>query len=246
MEDVMQKIIIFLSCLLFFPLLAVAEPVGLPFVQPGDSWTYRRTTEKGQSGWIQKYTEYTVVRIDSTSILLNIKEKGSTQAPKEHLVGKDWSRFRNVNGKEKVVNRPFLFPLEPGKSWEIDYTEYHPNKEHKVEQFHHDYIVIGWEDVDVPAGHFTAIKVESEGNWKAELEPAIKVGSSTQTNRDGSTVVVQSKRIAPQTATGCLYKAFWYVPEIKRPVKSVEEYYNAGGVRHERYTDELDSFKVSQ
>ena len=112
----MQRIIILLICLLLFPLLAVAEPVESPFVKPGDSWTYRSTIEKGQKGWVQKYTEYTIVRTDSNSILLSIKERGSTQAPKEQLVGKDWSRFRNVNGKEKVVNRPFLFPLEPGKS----------------------------------------------------------------------------------------------------------------------------------
>jgi hypothetical protein len=157
-------------------------------------------------------------------------------------VGRDWSRFRNINGKEEVVNRPFLFPLEPGKSWEIEYTEDHPNKEHKKEQINHHYIVIGWEDVDVPAGHFTAIKVESEGKWKAELEPSIKVGSSSQANRNGSTVVMQSQKVTPQTTTGRLYKAFWYVPEIKRHVKSIEEYYNAGGVRSERYTDELESF----
>jgi hypothetical protein len=55
---------------------------------------------------------------------------------------------------------------------------------------------------------------------------------------------MQSQKVTPQTATGRLYKAFWYVPEIKRYVKSVEEYYNAGGVRNERYTEELDSFKV--
>ena len=239
----MQKIIIFLTCLLAFPVSVVAESVGLPFVKPGDSWTYRSTIEKGQNGWVQKSTECTVVRTNSTSILLSIKDKGSTQAPKEQLVGRDWCRFRNVNGKEEVVNRPFLFPLEPGKSWEIEYTEDHPNREHRKEQFNHHYIVIGWEDVDVPAGHFTAIKVESEGKWKAELEPSIKVGSSSQTSRDGATTVIQSQKVAPQTATGRLYKAFWYVPEIKRQVKSIEEYYSAGGVRNERYTEELESFK---
>ena len=33
----MRKMIIVLSCLLLLPLLAVAEPVGLPFVKSGDS-----------------------------------------------------------------------------------------------------------------------------------------------------------------------------------------------------------------
>ena len=57
---------------------------------------------------------------------------------------------------------------------------------------------------------------------------------------------MQSRKVTPQSATGRLYKAFWYVPEINRFVKSVEEYYSAGGVRNERYTDELDSYKIAQ
>ena len=246
MEDGMQKMIMFFSCLLLFPLLAEAETIELPIVKPGDSWTYRSTIEKGQSGWVQKYNEWTVIRTGATGILVSIKERGSTQAAKEQLVGKDWSRFRNVNGKETVVNRPLLFPLKEGKSWEIEYTEDHPNKEHKTEQLHTTYTVIGWEDVDVPAGHFKAIKVEAEGKWKAELAPSIKVDSSTQANQNGATIVTQSKKVTPQSTTGRLYKAFWYVPEINRFVKSVEEYYSAGGTRNVRYTEELDSYKVSQ
>jgi hypothetical protein len=204
----MQKTIVFLSCLLLFPLLAVAETIDLPIVKPGDSWTYRTTIEKGQSGWVQKYTESTVIRSGSTGILLSIKERGSTQAPKEQLVGTDWSRFRNINGKETVVNQPLQFPLKQGRLWEIEYTEDHPNKEHKAEQFHTTYTVIGWEDVDVPAGHFKAIKVEGEGKWKAELAPSVKVDSSTQANQNGATVVMQSQKVTPQSATGRLYKAF--------------------------------------
>ena len=134
--------------------------------------------------------------------------------------------------KRSLLNRPFLFSLKEGKSWKIEYTEDHPNKEHKTEQIHTTYNVIGWEDVDVPAGHFKAIKVEAEGNWIAELEPSIKVDSSTQANQNGSTVFMQSQKVTPQSATGRLYKAFWYVPEIKRFVKSVEEYYDAGGIRN--------------
>jgi hypothetical protein len=36
------------------------------------------------------------------------------------------------------------------------------------------------------------------------------------------------------------------VPEVKRWVKSVEEYYGSGGVRNERYTGELESFKLAE
>jgi hypothetical protein len=45
--------------------------------------------------------------------------------------------------------------------------------------------------------------------------------------------------------TGPTYKAFWCVPEIGRWVKSVEGYCGNNGVRNERYTGELKSYKRS-
>ena len=39
----MQKMVMFFSCLLLFPLLAEAGTIELPIVKPGDSWTYRST-----------------------------------------------------------------------------------------------------------------------------------------------------------------------------------------------------------
>jgi hypothetical protein len=33
---------------------------------------------------------------------------------------------------------------------------------------------------------------------------------------------------------------------VKRWVKSVEEYYSSGGVRNERYSEELESFKPAE
>jgi hypothetical protein len=56
-------------------------------------------------------------------------------------------------------------------------------------------------------------------------------------------MTTQVENTAERQTSGRLYKAFWYVPEVKRWVKSVEEYYSSGGVRNERYTQELESFK---
>ena len=36
------------------------------------------------------------------------------------------------------------------------------------------------------------------------------------------------------------------MPTVKRWVKSVEEYYSAGGVRSERHTDEMEAYKVAE
>ena len=46
-------------------------------------------------------------------------------------------------------------------------------------------------------------------------------------------------------ASGRTYMAIWYVPEVKRWVKSMEEYYTPGGVRNERYVSELERFEVA-
>jgi hypothetical protein len=54
---------------------------------------------------------------------------------------------------------------------------------------------------------------------------------------------MQTRRTTPQQATGRLYKAFWYVPEIGRWVKAVEENYGSNGVRSQRVSGELEAFK---
>jgi hypothetical protein len=97
--------------------------------------------------------------------------------------------------------------------------------------------------VEVPAGKFRALKIESEGHWEAEIAPSQSVVQGAQTGQSGATLVTQAQNIVERQATGRLYKAFWYAPEVKRWVKSVEEYYSNGGVRNERYSQELESFK---
>lgn len=226
-----------------FVTTAAGEVVERPVIKPNDSWTYTNTIEKN-AGWRQTHDEITVVRANETEILVTIQEAGSKIPPKEQLTGPDWSRFRSVNGHEKVVNRPFTFPLSPGKTWELEYTEDHPNREYLRQQFHSNYKVVGWEQVKVPAGTFLALKIEAQGQWTADLAPSVSASASTRVDNAGSISVTRANKSAAQTATGRTYKAFWYVPEVKRYVKTVEEYFGPDGVRNERYSYELDSFKV--
>jgi hypothetical protein len=162
------------------------------------------------------------------------------------LVGLDWSRIRDVNGKQTVVNRPLLFPLSDKKSWDVSYTEQNPNKDHKSERFSHHFNVVGYETVDVPAGKFRALKIESDGEWDARTAPGQSVVQGAQTGQGGTTMVTKLQNAAERDVSGRLYKAFWYVPEVKRWVKSVEEYYSSSGVRTERYSEELESFKPAE
>ncbi len=79
----------------------------------------------------------------------------------------DWSRSRDINGKETVVNKPLSFPWAAGKTCEVQYTEQHPNKMHRFEQWNNKFTVVGFETIEVPAGKFKAIKVDEEGRWMA-------------------------------------------------------------------------------
>ena len=222
-----------------------AQTVDAPAVKVGDTWTYRITTEKGATGWTQTHEEVTVSRVTSSLIYYASKPSGSTQPAKELFAGLDWSRLRDVNGKETVVNRPFAFPLTVGKTWDLDYTEQHPNKIYRSERRDSKFTVVGFETVEVPAGKFNAMKVEAEGRWTAEIEPAQTVVQGARSSAGGTSMVTETQKARVEPVTGRVYKAFWYAPEARRWVKSVEEYYGNGGVRNERYVGELESFRIN-
>jgi hypothetical protein len=221
---------------------ALAQSFDPPSVKAGDSWTYRDVTEKGANGWVQTEDQITVSRVTASSIYYSARQSGSTQAPRDRIAGRDWSRSRDVNGKETVVNRPLSFPLAPGKTWELEYREERPNKDHRFEEFYDKYTVVGMESIEVPAGKFNALKIEAEGRWTAQMEPSQVVVQGAKLAEGDAATVSEVHKTAATASTGRIYKAFWYAPEVKRWVKSVEEYYGKGGVRNERYTGELESF----
>jgi len=219
------------------------EPLDLPVVKVGDTWIYRITTERAPSEWNQVDQELKVTRVTASAIFIATKPAGSTQPPKEVLLGADWSRVRDVNGKETVVNRPLAFPLSEGKSWDVAYTEQTPNKKHKSEKFDSHFRAVGYETLEVPTGKFRALKIESEGRWEAQVAPGQRVVQGAETGQGGATMTTEVQNTAERQTSGRLYKAFWYVPEVRRWVKSEEEYYSSGGVLNERYSQELESFK---
>jgi len=223
---------------------ARADSIEKPTFDVGDSWKYAITVEKGKD-WSETHDEISVARVTRTGIYVETKASGSSQAPTESIWGEDWSRIRSVDGQETVVNRPLAFPLSQGKLWDVKFTEAHPNKQLHVQTTNLQYSVVGSEDVSVPAGTFHAIKIEAEGTWSGELEPAKTVVQGVDLRAGDTTMVTQAKSVTPQTVTGHIYKAFWYAPEVKRWVKSVEEMYNSAGVRNERTTTALEAVKLA-
>ena len=227
-----------------FASAARAQTAPAPVLVANDSWTYVNTTEIG-TNWRQRHEEVSVTHAGSGSIGISVKEVGSSAPPQEALAGPDWSRVRTVNGHETVVNRPLAFPLSIGKTWTVEYTEDNPNRLHTSEHFRTPYKVVGWEDVTVPAGTFHALKIEADGEWSAAIAPAVGAVAGTRVDRQGATTVMQTNRVQASTTGGHTYHAFWYVPSVKRWVRSVEEYYSATGARTSSYKDEMEAFKLA-
>jgi hypothetical protein len=226
--------------------IAHAQTVAQPMLQPQDSWTFRRTTETRPDVWRQVHFEGTVLRSSADTMLIQNKEVDSPTPPREILIDSDWSAFRSIGGKETVVHRPFTFPMSVGKTWDLEFTDDHPNnKNHKSETRKLKYRVVGWEDVEVPAGKFKALKIEAEGSWSGEIAPRTTASIANQANAQGTTAIAQTTNVKEETVTGRLYQAYWYAPDVKREVKSVEENYDTNGVRSARFTNELESYKVA-
>jgi len=116
--------------------------------------------------------EGTVLRSSASTMLIQNKEVDSPNPPREILIGSDWSNFRSFAGKETVAHRPFTFPMSIGKTWDLEFTDDHPNnKNHKSETRKLKYRVVGWENVEVPAGKFKALKIEAEVRGPARSLP---------------------------------------------------------------------------
>ncbi|WP_036666385.1 hypothetical protein [Paludibacterium yongneupense] len=209
----------------------LAQAPERPQLHVGDTWTYHITTEKGRTVLSRVSNDFTVTRVTAGSVYYSQTVSGAAETAVDQFAGTDWSRTLSVNGTDIVVNRPFSFPLTPGKSWDIEYRKIHPTPDHAFELWRSRYTVVGTEDVTVPAGTFHAFKVEAEGGWVAELEPAAASAPTAG--------MAERQRVGGRT-----YKAFWYAPEVKRWIRSIEEYFDDNGERVSRFSSELVSWKV--
>jgi len=218
-----------------------------PVFKEGDKWIFSVTEAKNTNGVMSSTNhkwENSVTRAGSHSFTLSAKTTDSNLPPKELSRNSDWGVTSSVNGESIVISKPYDFPLKDGKSWKIEYTMNNPDAKVRSEKISKQYTVIGWEDITVPAGKFHALKVEMEGDWHKEFAPVgPSAVSSASSNANGSVGVVKTQNAGtPNPASGKLYQAFWYVPEIKNHVKAIFEDYQAGGALNRRTTEELESF----
>lgn len=177
----------------FFVFVAGAHAQGEPPVQRpqlhvGDAWTYR-------------YTLY--VPTNRTTIVDSQVTYADDRAI--HLVASDiagakdtdvtyTSEWNMVASRRSGIYEPnsgmLKFPMRPGDSWPSRYKITFPREEYSTEQ---DRVarVEGWEDVQVPAGKFHALKVVADGTARRSDRPM----------------------------SGYVHEVMWYAPEVKRYVK---------------------------
>jgi hypothetical protein len=224
-----------------------AQPVTSPSLHEGDKWIYNVTEEINISGVMQSSNKKwinTVSRVGSKSFSLSSKPLDSNLPPKEFFRNLDWSSETNMAGSTTLVSRPYSFPMQPGKTWDIEYTENNLNERIKLAKTKKEYTVINWEQITVPAGKFKALKIEMNGKWFNEFNTIAPSASALASNNQNGSISIAktTKEIAPQPTTGNLYQAIWYVPELNSYAKIIIEDYRSDGQLNKRHIEELDSF----
>jgi hypothetical protein len=233
-------------CFVFLSLFTakvIAEPASQPIFSANDSWSYRLSVQNGGTN-AESHITLSVMRVGSDGVVVTQKSDSNPTRQQSTMFGLDWSKRRSVNGQETTVVQPFSFPLETGKAWRTEYTEANPNPQKLRETDVYDFKVVGWEYITVPAGKFHALKVEANGRWTAVLRPRLLNGAIVARQGAVAAQTTENKVIPGARASGRYYKCFWYVPEVKRWVKSIEENYAADGSLSLLTSDELESYHV--
>ncbi len=169
--------------------------VGPPPIRVGDTYVYASEDPDGTAASLT--TRRTVTASAPNVVLSSISLDSKNAKPRTLRFNRQWNLLasRSPNGSGRDYSPPlkyYDFPLFPGKTWQQTTTET-DIRTGAVRTHTVEGVVEGWDVVTVPAGTFRAIKV----NLRTELyDPG------------------SGERI-PGTDVS------WYVPEVKRSVKSV-------------------------
>ena len=207
---------------LMYVVSASAEPprsVERPEVVLGESWTY--------AGYENENKFTLKVEIDQLSdkdIRVVVTPNGLAGLAQLQVFDRQWNQIEVFKDGSRIVRfSPYLpvfkFPLEVGKVWAQHYDwqrmdlgdgnsgpeTWAESRERKASgRPNHGSTrvegkVLGWEEISVPAGIFTALKIELKSPHYAGPE---------------------TRRIFGKAELfGGLLETYWYVPEVKRFVK---------------------------
>ena len=196
------------------PRSAAISSGGAAAPKAGDHWVYKLTDRDYSVVRERKYT-FRVESVTDTSI------QARTGSKNWFRFTRDWNLMANVpgDGIERRFDPPvpvYSFPLEPGKTWQAKYKN--TRSDGRVYDNDRTVTVDGWEEVTVPAGTFKALKVSSLTYYRRV---------------DGG-----------GTGGGRIVFNYWYVPEVRRPVRIEDVNIGNNGVVQQDFTSELISYKL--
>ena len=171
-----------------------AAPVERPEFVIGDRWVFRQIdlySNVELNKWENKVDGLHEDGVRFSSVTLAHKDASKVGKSFKATASRSTLTFLNsriVEGKEVS----FDFPLEVGKTWKFDYKVRRDDGS-GFTTLSVDAKVDGWEEVEVPAGKFKALKVTHSSAY--------------------STVT------GGQTFNGQMVKTSWYSPEARRVVK---------------------------
>jgi hypothetical protein len=164
-------------------------PVPRPEVKEGDTWVYRRTElESGKV--VGRSTSRVAFANDKVIQVVITRGKGEVEIDETYTA--DWNAIALAGGGNITPHAgTFRFPLVVGASWPANFENTIPRLGAFQVKHERTVKVVGWEDVEVPAGKFRALKIEVNGTFQ------------------------RIDRALSGTATTVI----WYVPQVKRWVK---------------------------
>ena len=204
------------SWLVFFGVLASAEEsIKSPEYVSGDAWTFKMI-EWGRDEWKDRIV--TTGRSNENSFEIQTERtwaKKEGNETKQLFIRLETIDFFDLDRQMLQGSRANIrFPIYLGQRWDWSYAVM--SRRPGAGEIKLDYRakVDRWEDVEVPAGKFKAIRIVHDGRY------LMNEGSST------------------------VQEIFWYSPEVKHFVKWTHQSRTFSGRMNDNVTIELTDYRI--
>jgi hypothetical protein len=220
----MKRIVFWGLLVLYLPLVSYAqEKVDIPIWNKGDKWVFTDSI-----GFLKKKGTIEVLKADQSNYIVKFSDgicvfetQGfETILFEKSTLHRNFALRENKREKYNKGRRTLLnFPLNPGKKWKDGYSAVSLVKgvDSQLLDYYEIYEVLGWEEVEVKAGKFRAIKLEVTTGHEAK----------------GSISAFEATNL------------YWYSPDVKNLVKCEYDPISRG-ISADLFNWELTSFKIKK
>lgn len=196
----------------------------LPLFAAGDSWIYRQTIFRAGTSPVITVKQYTIGFLNKlnewmVAIKTPAEKTSQVEAVNNFIgtpafrIGADICMFDMLAPATLKRDRPCELPSKMGDVWVVD-------ESNTYEQAISTYKVIGSELISVPAGSFSAIKIEGIRVVEDIKTPEQQKLSASETSE------VKSLPSGPRK-----YRTtYWYVHQTKAMAKILREHFDAAGL----------------